>query len=43
MLGAQPSLLFVNVIGVFTDMVEMCTICGGKPWDRKVWEADVPP
>jgi hypothetical protein len=30
-LGAQPSLLFVNVVGVFTDIVETCTICGGKP------------
>ena len=42
-MGAQPSLLFVNVIGVFTDMVEMRTICCGKPQDRKVWKANVPP
>jgi hypothetical protein len=30
-LGAQPLLHFVNVIGVFTDMVEMRAICGGNP------------
>ena len=30
-LVAQPSLLFINVIGVFTDMVETRTIYGVNP------------
>ncbi len=43
MSGAQPPSLIINVIGVLTDMVETRTICGGKPWAWKVWEADVSP